>query len=148
MTVIPLATIGFTQSTAEHFFTRLKGAGVKKVIDVRLHHSSQLAGFAKSSDLAWFLDAIGGIAYEQQPLFVPTEEIMVALRKPKGDWRKTSAAFLDLLAGRRVEDQVNPESLDRACLLCAEALPHHCHRQLVCDYLNGKWHGALEVSHL
>ncbi len=58
MTATPnaaIATIGFTQSTAEHFFERLIGAGVRKVVDVRLHNTSQLAGFAKAEDLAWFL---------------------------------------------------------------------------------------------
>ena len=55
-----VATIGFTQSTAEHFFERLIGAGVRKVVDVRLHNTSQLAGFAKAEDLAWFLRRLGG----------------------------------------------------------------------------------------
>ena len=40
-------TIGFTKTSAESFFKRLQEAGVKKVIDVRLHNDSQLAGFAK-----------------------------------------------------------------------------------------------------
>ena len=36
-------TIGFTQTTAEHFFSRLKAAGVRRLLDVRLNNSSQLA---------------------------------------------------------------------------------------------------------
>jgi uncharacterized protein (DUF488 family) len=40
-------TIGFTRSSAEHFFNRLVSAGVRKVVDVRVHNTSQLAGFAK-----------------------------------------------------------------------------------------------------
>lgn len=54
-------TIGFTKTSAESFFTRLQKAGVKKVIDVRLHNDSQLAGFAKKDDLRYFLDALCGI---------------------------------------------------------------------------------------
>ena len=41
-------TIGFTQSTAEHFFGRLANAGVGRLLDVRLNNRSQLAGFAKA----------------------------------------------------------------------------------------------------
>ncbi len=48
-------TIGFTKKPAQRFFELLRNAGVKRVLDVRLHNSSQLAGFAKRDDLAWFL---------------------------------------------------------------------------------------------
>ena len=48
-------TIGFTQTTAEHFFDRLRDAGVKRVVDIRLKNDSQLAGFAKARDLPYFL---------------------------------------------------------------------------------------------
>jgi uncharacterized protein (DUF488 family) len=48
---VEIYTIGFTQTTAEHFFGRLKAAGVKRLLDVRLNNSSQLAGFAKAQDL-------------------------------------------------------------------------------------------------
>lgn len=40
-----ICTIGFTQTTAEHFFRRLADAGVERLLDVRLNNSSQLAGF-------------------------------------------------------------------------------------------------------
>ena len=42
-----LFTIGFTKKTAEQFFTALKSAGVKRIVDVRLNNVSQLAGFSK-----------------------------------------------------------------------------------------------------
>lgn len=48
-------TIGFTQTTAERFFGRLREAGVGRLLDVRLNNSSQLAGFAKAKDLPYFL---------------------------------------------------------------------------------------------
>ena len=63
MAKVNLCTIGFTKTTAEGFFERLLNAGVKKVIDVRLHNTSQLAGFAKANDLAYFLKRIAGIQF-------------------------------------------------------------------------------------
>jgi uncharacterized protein (DUF488 family) len=48
-------SIGFTKKTAEQFFTLLRGAGIKRLLDVRLNNVSQLAGFAKREDLAFFL---------------------------------------------------------------------------------------------
>lgn len=47
-------TIGFTEKSAEEFFGMLKNAGVKRVIDVRLCPSTQLSGFARKKDLAFF----------------------------------------------------------------------------------------------
>lgn len=143
-----VATIGFTKTTAEGFFERLLNAGVKKVVDVRLHNTSQLAGFAKADDLAYFLKRIGGIDYEHQPLLAPTDPMLKAYKKEKGDWRAYEERFLGLMSERHTEDRFKPEMFDGACLLCSEAKPHHCHRRLVCEYLNEKWGGALEVRHL
>ena len=143
-----VATIGFTQSTAEHFFERLIGAGVRKVVDVRLHNTSQLAGFAKADDLAWFLRRLGGIDYVHAPLLAPTEAMLKGYRKEKRGWDEYERQFRALMRERRVEDQFNPEALDGSCLLCSEPTPHRCHRRLVCDYLNEAWNGALTVRHL
>ena len=43
MNQVDVTTIGFTKSNAENFFERLLKAGVKKVVDVRLRNTSQLA---------------------------------------------------------------------------------------------------------
>ena len=143
-----VATIGFTQTSAERFFDRLLSACVKKVVDVRLHNTSQLAGFAKADDLAYFLNRIGGIAYVHEPLLAPTDAMLKAYKKDKGEWAAYETRFLDLMAERGIEHRLKPELLDGACLLCSEAKPHYCHRRLVCEYLNDKRDGALTVRHL
>jgi uncharacterized protein (DUF488 family) len=145
---VTVSTIGFTKTTAEGFFERLLKSGVKKVIDVRLHNTSQLAGFAKADDLAYFLNKIGGIQYTHQPLLAPTDAMLKAYKKEKGDWGVYEGRFLSLMAERQIENRLKPEMLEGACLLCSEAIPHHCHRRLVCEYLNSKWNGSLTVRHL
>ena len=40
---------------------------MKRVVDVRLNNNSQLAGFSKKDDLAYFLQEIGGIEYFHLP---------------------------------------------------------------------------------
>ena len=141
-------TIGFTQSSAEHFFDRLTAAGVRTVIDVRLSNTSQLAGFAKAGDLAWLLERLGGIAYRHDVGLAPSDELFTAYRKHKGPWDVFERGFLDLLAERRIEDRLDPADLDGACLLCSEATPHHCHRRLVVEYLQDRWRAPLDVHHL
>ncbi len=143
-----VSTIGFTKTTAEGFFDRLLKAGVKKILDVRLHNTSQLAGFAKADDLAYFLKKIGEIQYMHQPLLAPTDAMLKAYKKEKGDWQIYEQRFRELMEERHIENRFRPEIFDGACLLCSEAKPHHCHRRLVCEYLNDKWSGALEVRHL
>jgi uncharacterized protein (DUF488 family) len=143
-----LSTIGFTQTTAKHFFERLMRAGVKKIVDVRLNNTSQLSGFAKSADLAFFLRSIGEIDYVHEPSLAPTETMLKTYRRGESGWEAYETHFRELLKARAVEQSLTPEMLDGACLLCSESTPHRCHRRLVCEYLNEKWNGALQVRHL
>ncbi|MCA3692449.1 DUF488 family protein [Aquidulcibacter sp.] len=148
MSEIILNTIGFTQTSAESFFKRLATAEVRTVIDVRLNNTSQLAGFAKAKDLAFFLKRIGDIGYSHQPLLAPTQSILDAFKKNKGDWFVYERQFMNLMAERKIEHKIAPETLRSSCLLCSEAKPHHCHRRLVAEYLNGKWGSSLRIRHL
>jgi uncharacterized protein (DUF488 family) len=140
-------TIGFTKTSAEHFFLRLQKAGVKRVIDVRLNNVSQLAGFAKKDDLRYFLQAISGIEYVHRPELAPTQEMLDAYKKNGGDWAEYERRFVALIASRRIEESIPRDLVDGACLLCSEDKPHHCHRRLVAEYLKERW-GEAEIFHL
>jgi uncharacterized protein (DUF488 family) len=143
-----VATNGFTKTTAEDFFARLRKAKVKRVVDVRLHNTSQLAGFAKADDLAYFLKTINGMDYVPEPSLAPTEELMKFFKTDKGDWDVFARDFAALMKERKIEKSLKPSFLDGACLLCSEATAHRCHRRLVVEYLNKEWDGALTVQHL
>lgn len=144
---IKLFTIGFTQKSARQFFTTLTEAKVRRLVDVRLNNVSQLAAFAKRADLEYFLREIADIDYLHLPELAPTQDILDAYKKQKGDWAAYEQQFLALLARRKVEEQLSPSSLDAACLLCSEPTPEHCHRRLVAEYLRTKW-GGIEICHL
>lgn len=142
-------TIGFTKTSAEHFFGRILASGAKRIIDVRLNNKSQLAGFAKRDDLKYFLREIGNVDYVHEPMLAPSQEILDELKKRKGSWASYEQAFMGLMRERRIEDKLDPELLSDGCLLCSEAKPHHCHRRLVLEYLDEAWAGCqLEVVHL
>ena len=144
---IKLFTIGFTKKNARAFFTKLRDAGVSRVLDVRLNNSSQLAGFAKKVDLQYFLDAIAGIGYEHLPDLAPTQDILTSFKKDKGDWAIYEEQFLRLMQARKIEDAPRRDLFHQGCLLCSEDKPHHCHRRLVAEYLAEKW-GGVEIVHL
>ena len=143
-----LYTIGFTKKRAEYFFGKLKQAGVKRVIDVRLNNVSQLAGFAKKDDLVYFLKQLGGMEYMHLKELAPTQEILDAYKKEKGDWAVYEKQFLELMRQRRIDEKLSPEILDGGCLLCSEDKPHHCHRRLVAEYLQEEWGNEVNVTHL
>jgi uncharacterized protein (DUF488 family) len=140
-------TVGFTRKSAEQFFEMLRSAGARRLVDVRLNNVSQLAGFAKKQDLAYFLDRICGMEYVHEPLLAPTQEMLDEYRKGKGNWGLYSARFLDLMKDRAIEQAVARELLDSACLLCSEEKPDRCHRRLVAEYLAAHWTGV-EICHL
>ena len=141
-------TIGFTQTTAEHFFGRLRDAGIRRLLDVRLKNSSQLAGFAKAKDLPYFLRELAVVEYEHEPLLAPTRELLDDLKKRKGSWESYEAGFRDLMAERRIESVLKQEDFEvPTVLLCSEATPERCHRRLVCEYLAEHWPG-LGTNHL
>ena len=142
-----IMTIGFTKKSAQKFFGLLEGANVRRIVDVRLNNASQLAGFAKRDDLAWFAQTICGIGYIHMPDLAPTKELLSDYRKKRIDWAGYEARFFDLVAGRRIEDRIPRDILEDGCLLCSEDQPHHCHRRLVAAYLDRCW-GGIEVEHL
>jgi uncharacterized protein (DUF488 family) len=140
-------TIGFTKKPARKFFDLLRRSGAKMLVDVRLNNVSQLAGFAKRDDLAYFLDAICGMEYVHVPELAPTQEMLDRYKKGKGSWQDYETQFLDLMRRRRIEETVPRELIHQSCLLCSEDEPHHCHRRLVAEYLNGHW-GDVRITHL
>ena len=143
-----LFTIGFTQTTAEHFFDRLERAGVRRVLDVRLNNASQLAGFAKGRDLPFFLRRILGAGYSHETRLAPTKDILDGYKKGTIEWVEYERRFLELLARRAPENGLKLSDLDGTCLLCSEPTAERCHRRLVAEYLDGRLGGSLAIVHL
>ena len=73
MTQPTLYTVGHSNQTFEDL---LKSHHVQTLVDVRISNSSQLAGFAKGSDLIYFLKQIGNIGYRHITDFAPTKELL------------------------------------------------------------------------
>jgi uncharacterized protein (DUF488 family) len=144
---VKLFTIGFTKKSARHFFELLRASGAKCVLDVRLNNVSQLAGFAKRDDLAYFLKEIGGIGYVHLPALAPTQDILDEYKKHGGDWEAYETRFLELMKKRHIEVAISRELIADGCLLCSEDKPYHCHRRLVAEYFKLHW-GDVDIIHL
>ncbi len=145
--MIKLYTIGFTGKSAEQFFTLLKKAAVRKIVDTRINNVSQLSGFAKGSDLQFFAREIGNIGYEHNIDFSPTKELLTRYRNKKLSWEEYEVEYLNLLDMRKVAQKTDIEKLHEHCLLCSEHTPEKCHRRLLAEYLK-QVKNDVEIIHL
>jgi len=127
-------TIGFAQKPARKFFDILLKNGVKRVIDIRLNNKSQLAGFTKGDDLAYFLDKIAGIGYTYLAAAAPPKELFDGYRDGKIDWPTLERGYLQALDERGILAG-DPGLFADACLLCSEPKPQQCHRRLLAEYI-------------
>ncbi len=141
-------TIGFTQKNAEAFFTLLRDAGIRRLIDVRRHNSSQLAGFTKRDDLRYFLRELCRAEYHHEPRLAPTAELMEDYRHNKITWPEYEERFRRLLEERDLTTFVARHLFAvPTVLLCREPTAAHCHRRLVAEYLQRLW-GDVVIRHL
>ena len=138
-----IATLGFTRTSAESFFGRVTASGIKRLGDVRVHNTSQLAGFAKRDDLAYFLRTICGVEYVELPELATSEELLAAYRGKQLSWDEYEQRYLALLRQRGVERTLDREVFEPGMiLLCSEDQPERCHRRLAAEYLRDTWSGV------
>lgn len=145
-----LYTIGYTKKSLEEFIELLKKAEVDCVVDIRLHNTSQLAGFSKKDDLEYLLTQGFGTGYVHMPELAPSEEILSAY-KASNDWKAYEEHYREMMADEwmvytflRAQEQAGWE---KPCLLCAEEKADKCHRRLLAEAIAEQVEG-LEVSHL
>ncbi|HEY3316414.1 MAG TPA: DUF488 domain-containing protein [Bacillota bacterium] len=142
-----LYTIGFAQKSLRRFIQLLEEAGVKKLVDIRLNNTSQLAGFAKKADLMYICELFG-IQYEHVTELAPDEKTL-EIYKLNRNWKEYEDSFGALLQERNaatvLERTVAMEG--NTCLLCAEPKADRCHRRLVAE-LYQKAHPGVIVRHL
>jgi uncharacterized protein (DUF488 family) len=142
-----LYTIGFTEKSAETFFNLLIDHSISLVADVRLNNTSQLAGFSKKDDLAYFL-SLTGIGYVHLKQLAPDKTIRQELLET-GDWNSYSKQYIKLIRRRKAVDEelLNLLTAGRTALLCAEADAGYCHRRLAAEEIK-RICGSVQIIHL
>ncbi len=139
-------TVGHSTRPVEELIALLHENGVRLVLDVRRYPGSrrhpQYGGEALAAALA-----AAGIAYRHEP-------DLGGRRRPAGDspntfWRNAQfRGYADHLAGDAARAALARVAADGAAgpvaLMCAEAVPWRCHRQLIADALVAR---GVEVRH-
>lgn len=144
---VRIFTIGCAGKDARQFFTMLIQVGIRKVIDVRLYNTSQLAGFSRKQDIEYFLRTIFSAEYIHLPIMAPTKQLLDGYKKGLIDWRQYETRFNKIIANRQIEKHITSKDIDMACLLCSEAKADNCHRRLVAEYLAKAWPN-ISIHHL
>lgn len=142
-----LATIGYQGATPEGFRRALESARIELLADIRAVASSRRPGFSKSKLSAAVGEA--GIEYlHLRALGTPADGRAAARAGRSAEMRKIFLAHMKLpepLAA--LEDLAGiVRSGTRVCLLCFEADPLQCHRNIVASLLAELL--PLEITHL
>ncbi len=144
---IKVFTIGYAGKNAREFFTILKQYGIRKVIDVRLYNTSQLAGFTKRQDIEYFLQTIVNAKYIHLPIMAPTKQLLNDYKKGLINWQQYETQFKGVITQRQIDKHLIPQDIDMSCFLCSEAKADNCHRRLVAEYLAKVWQNV-SIHHL
>jgi uncharacterized protein (DUF488 family) len=142
-----LFTIGHSTRTAEEFWELLEAHGVKLLVDVRQFPGSRRYPHFGAESLAEFLKP-HGIAYLH-------ERELGGRRKPLAD---SPNAYWKSEGFRAYADYMRTEAFQQAlerlmqcgnerptAIMCAEAVPWRCHRQLIADALAARGIGVRHI---
>ena len=133
-----LYTIGFTKKDAEKFFELLRDNHVDVVVDVRLNNVSQLAGFSKYPDIAYFVREILKGEYVSDKNFSPEETTLKDYKSGKIDWDEYVVQFEKTMKARDIKAYIQKRygemvASKNICFLCSEDTPEFCHRRLIAE---------------
>jgi uncharacterized protein (DUF488 family) len=130
-----LYTVGHSTRTSEELLALLGGAGVRRLVDVRRQPGSRRHPRFAQAALRQAL-ARADIAYAHEPDLGGRRDPRAG--SPNTAWRHAAfRGYADHMATPAFQ-----EALDRtlraaaeapSAVLCAEALPERCHRQLIAD---------------
>jgi uncharacterized protein (DUF488 family) len=142
-----LATIGYQSATPDSFLRALERARVELLVDIRAVASSRRPGFSKTKLAAGVAEA--GIDYlHLRALGTPANGRAAARAGHHAEMREIFRAHMTTPEAQdALEDLAQlVRSGRRVCLLCFEADPEHCHRNIVAAMLGERM--PLEITHL
>ena len=127
----PLWTVGYEKALLGDVISTLRDAGVELLIDVRAVAASRRAGFSKTV-LGSSLEAAGVSYLHLRDLGTPKAGRDAARAGRCDEMRAVFAGHLaEPAAVAAFERLVEETSRRRSCLLCYEADPDCCHREVL-----------------
>jgi uncharacterized protein (DUF488 family) len=144
---VTLLTIGHSTRRRDELLSLLHRHAVTTLVDVRRYPGSRrFPHFGGPALRASLLES--GIAYVHEPDLGGHRDPMPG--SPNSGWRIPAfRGYADHMATpefqRALVRVIARAGSGRVCLMCAEALPTRCHRQLLADFLVASGHEVLHV---
>jgi uncharacterized protein (DUF488 family) len=144
---LTIFTIGHSTRSAEEFIALLRRSGVQRVYDIRAFPGSRRYPQFNSGALADELRS-AGIGYEHHPELGGRRR--PSPNAPPTAWRNEAfrgyAEYMRTDAFRHAIDQLVAAGREMpTAIMCSEAVPWRCHRNLVSDALVAK---GVDVQHI
>ena len=131
----PLFTIGYERASSAEVIEALRGAGVELLVDVRAVAASRRAGFSKTV-LRASLEAVGLDYLHLRDLGTPKAGREAARAGRCDEMRDIFSSWLEESAAVAAFERLVLEAEARRIgLLCFEADPSCCHRQVLAERL-------------
>jgi uncharacterized protein (DUF488 family) len=135
--VSTLYTIGHSTRSFDEFLALLRAHGIRRLVDVRRFPGSRRYPHFGQAALAAALPE-AGIEYVHEEALGGRREAEAAEDSPNRAWRSASfRAYADYMASdafRGALDRVLGAARETpTAVMCAEAVPWRCHRQLIAD---------------
>ena len=141
-------TLGHSTRSLEDFLALLKAHDIERLVDIRTIPQSRRHPHFGQASLARSLEA-AGVGYTHM-------RELGGLRKPRADsintaWRHSGfRGYADHMQTpaftAAIAQLIAMGSRERVAIMCAEAVPWRCHRQLVADALVARGIEALEIE--
>lgn len=140
-------TIGHSTRSVEKFIELLREHGVRLLWDIRRYPGSRRVPQFGSSALAQALKAVG-VRYEHHPELGGRRR--ASKSGPPSAWRNESfRAYAEYMTtpefGAALDALIEAASSQPTAIMCAEAVPWRCHRNLVSDALTAR---GVDVRHI
>jgi Uncharacterized conserved protein len=132
-----ISTISAYQTSAEQFFGRIRAAGADLVLDVRLKNESQLCGFTKRTDLAYFIPLICGADYVWEPRLAPDPTLLERYLKHWIPWEEYASEYRAAMLERDAVGQFRALWGGRAsvCLIGTATDRRRSHSEVLAELL-------------
>lgn len=142
-----LATIGYEASTVPDFMDALNEAGIKLVVDIRAVASSRRPGFAKTK-LAAGLKGEDIDYVHMRALGTPSEGRAAAKVGRHDEMKRIFLEHMETEDAKNALEDLRQliEAGRKLAILCFEANPEHCHRNIVAHLLEKQM--SLTIDHL
>lgn len=130
-------TISAYQTTAEQFFNKILQERADLVLDIRLKNESQLCGFTKKKDLAYFVPLICHADYLCDHFFAPDPALLDRYLKHWISWEQYAHEYREAMEAKSMKIYFHDHygKYARVCLIGTATAKRRSHSEALSEML-------------